>query len=172
VTRTRRQSDRPRIRLLWDENLSVLVPKALRVLDFWVTYVGSDEEGVPGKKSSDDEVVEYALSTKQVIVTANHDMMTLCAEAGQRFVWLDARGKQLTRDAQVLLVFKQISEWERTLAASPAMCLVARRSGCKLIAPGEAARLATNRMRSLERKARSRARGHQLGALGSLLDDL
>lgn len=51
------------------------------------------------------------------MVTSNHDMMTLCDELGQQFVWIDPRGRQLERPDQVLLVFSQISEWARILAA-------------------------------------------------------
>lgn len=68
----------------------MLVPQALRVLDFRVTHVGSADVGVPPKGSTDRTVAEYSLSTNQVIVTKNHDMMTLCAEVRQRFVWLES----------------------------------------------------------------------------------
>ena len=172
MTTTRRQAQRPRVRLLWDEDLSTLVPKALRVLDFRVTYVGSDDTGVPVKSSTDRAVVEYALSTNQVIVTKNHDMMTLCAEVGQRFVWLDPRGKALTREAQVLLVFRQIAEWERILNELPAVCVLARRGGCKAIEAGEAARLANNRMRALERKHRQRSHRRRLPASDQSLEGM
>jgi hypothetical protein len=36
-----------RIRLLWDEDLSSLVPKALRVLDIRATYVGCATDARP-----------------------------------------------------------------------------------------------------------------------------
>ena len=68
--------------------------------------------------STDRVVVEFALRTNQVIVTKNHDMMTICAELGQRFVWLDPLGKGLSREHQVVLVFQQVRDWERCLAAN------------------------------------------------------
>ena len=109
--------------MLWDENLSSLVPQALRVLGFRTTWVGATDDDAPERGSSDAVVVEFAQRTTQVIVTSNHDMMTLCDELDQRFVWLDPKGKTLAREAQVLLVFQQIAEWERLLAEQPEMCI-------------------------------------------------
>lgn len=168
MTTTRAQWQRPRIRLLWDENLSSLVPQALRVLGFRTTWVGAADEGVPAQGSSDAVVVEFAKRTNQVIVTSNHDMMTLCDELGQRFVWLDPKGKKLAREAQVLLVFQQIAEWERLLAEQPGMCIHARRTACKVIASGEAARLAANRMREIHRRTRRKQRAARAEAPGQV----
>jgi predicted nuclease of predicted toxin-antitoxin system len=155
VTVTRKQRNRPRIRLIWDELLARPVPKALRVLGFNVTWVGAGEDGAPPPGSPDSAVIEFAQRTGQVIVTSNHDMMTLCHESGQPFVWIDPRGRKLNGEAQVLLVFQQISQWEQLLTDAPGWCVVARRTGCKAIPSSEAARLAYNRMRALERKKRS-----------------
>ena len=158
MTTTRKQRSRPRIRLIWDELLARPVPNALRVLGFNVTWVGAEDPGVPPRGSADLTVIEFAKRTGQIIVTSNHDMMTLCDESDQRFVWIDPRGRKLDADAQVLLVFQQIAEWEQVLSENPDVCVVARRGGCKPIASGEAARLAYNRMRALERKKRSTTR--------------
>jgi predicted nuclease of predicted toxin-antitoxin system len=158
VTVTRATRERPRIRLLWDENLSALVPEALRVLGFRATWVGSSDAGVPSQGSPDGAVIGYAARTNQIIVTSNHDMMTLCHESSQRFVWLDPRGRKLDREAQVLLVFTQIRDWERLLQEHPAMCVHARRTRCAPIASGEAARMALQRMRELRRRERRRQR--------------
>jgi predicted nuclease of predicted toxin-antitoxin system len=166
VTETRAKRERPRVRLLWDENLSSLVPKALQVLGFRVTWVGSDAEGVPPKGSTDAEVAGFARRANQVIVTSNHDMMTLCDELGQRFVWLDPRGKKLPREAQVLLVFKQIAAWEKVLSEQPGMCVHARRTSCKAIASAEAARLARNRMRELSRRSQRKRRAARIETPG------
>ena len=154
MTTTRKQRNRARIRLIWDELLARPVPNALRVLGFNVTWVGADDEGVPPKGNADLAVIEFARRTNQVIVTSNHDRMTLCDESGQRFVWIDPRGRRLDSDAQVLLVFRQIAQWEQILTEQPEMCLVARRSGCRSIRSSEAARLAYNRMRAIERRKR------------------
>lgn len=149
---------RPRIRLIWDELLSPKVADALRVLGFNVTRVGGSDPGVPPLRSSDEAVIAFAKTTNQIIVTSNHDMMTLCDEAGQRFVWIDPRGRQLGREAQVLLAFQQIRRWEELLVQHPDGCVRALRTKCEPIASSEAARLARQRMRSLERRRRARVR--------------
>lgn len=172
MTRTRRQRNRPRIRLIWDELLGVRVPHALRVLGFNVTWVGADDPGVPPKETKDPEIIAFAKRTNQVIVTSNHDMMTLCDESGQRFVWIDPYGRTLNGEAQVLLVFQQVAKWEQLLSDHPDMCIIARRSGCKPIASNEAARLAYNRMRALERKRRSVAARRQTTVGTELMEDM
>lgn len=161
MTETRAIRERPKVRLLWDENLSARVPEALRVLGFRTTWVGSGDDGVPARGSSDSAVIESATRTNRIIVTSNHDMMTLCDESSQRFVWLDPRGRRLTREAQVLLVFTQIRGWERVLQENPAMCVHARRTRFAPIASGEAARLALQRMRGLQRRERRRQRARR-----------
>lgn len=149
---------RTRVRLLWDENLSPRVPEALRVLRFNTTWVGATDTGAPARGSTDADLVAFAKRTNQVIVTMNHDMMTLCHEADQRFVWLDPRGRKLGLEEQVLLVFTQIATWEEILSESRDGCVRARRTKCERITGAEAARLATRRMRELERRKRVRAR--------------
>lgn len=84
-------------------------------------------------------------------------MMLICAEAEQRFVWLDPRGKQLTAREQVLLVFNQINQWEELLTEHPGECVHALRTKCEPIAPVDAVRLARRRMRELHRRRRARA---------------
>lgn len=158
MTQTRAHRERPRVRLLWDENLSALVPEALRVLGVRATWIGSSDDGVPSQGSSDSVIIEFARRTNQIIVTQNHDMMTLCHESSQRFVWLDPRGRSLSREAQVLLVFTQIGTWEQLLAENHDDCVHARRTRCAPIASGEAARLAEQRMRELRRRERRRQR--------------
>ena len=142
---------------MWDELLSPRVPPALRSLGFRTTYVGNEEDGTPARQSSDEDVIAFAKQTNQIIVTSNHDMMMICAEAEQRFVWLDPRGKQLSAREQVLLVFSQIERWEELLAENPSDCVHALRTKCEPISPGDAVRLARRRMRELQRRRRSRA---------------
>lgn len=115
--------NRSTIRLFWDEDLSPLVPQALRVLRFHTTWVGASDEGIPARGSSDATLVEFAKTANEIIVTSNHDMMTLCHEAGQRFVWLDPHGRTLPYEAQVLLVFSQISTWQQILTESRSDCV-------------------------------------------------
>jgi predicted nuclease of predicted toxin-antitoxin system len=153
-------------RLLWDENLSALVPQALRVLRHRASWVGAAQDGAPPRGATDEEVVAYAKHTNQVIVTQNHDMMLLCEEQGQRFVWLVPRGRQLSREEQVMIVLEQIFRWEEILATGS--CVRAPRTKCGAIDPAEAARLAFQRMRRLDqrRRARRRARSKEGQDLG------
>ena len=144
------------IRLLWDEQLSPSVPKALQILGFRTSYVGSTDDEQPVRGSSDREIVAHARRTNQIIVTSNHDMMLICAEANLRFVWIDPRGRKLTKSHQVLLVFEQIEEWQLMLKADPASCIRALRTKCYPIVPSEAARLAKQRMRELSRRRRKK----------------
>ena len=88
MTRTK-AANRPQVRLIWDELLSHAVPRALHELGFKTTHVGAN--GAPERGSSDAQVIEFARKTNQIIVTSNHDMMMLCDEVGQHFVWIDPR---------------------------------------------------------------------------------
>ncbi len=153
MTQTRRKRGIPALRLLFDEPLSGKVARALGVLDFHVIRVG--QEWAPPYGASDTVIVEFARQRNQVIVTSNHDMMTLCHEESVPFVWLDPRGKQLHLEEQVLLVFKQIREWDR-LFAEGAECVRAMRTKCEAMPAEEAARLVTNRMRKLEQRQRKK----------------
>lgn len=158
---------RPTVRLLWDEDLSPSVPQALRLLGFNTSYVGAEVDRAPKRGATDAEVVRHALLTNQIIVTKNHDMMTLCHETGQRFVWLDPRGRTLFREQQVLLVLSQIRRWQEILAEDPTSCVRALRTKCAPIDSADAARLARQRMRSLERRRRAKVR--RLKAEGPLV---
>jgi predicted nuclease of predicted toxin-antitoxin system len=135
-----------RVRLLWDELLSHLVPDAPRVLGFNTSYVGHVGDDAPVRGSTDQEVLDHARRTRQTIVTSNHDMMLICAEAGQAFVWLDPRSRQYSRLEQVLIALM--------------------RTKCLAIEAAEAARLANQRMRELRRrKARESSKPGPVGTL-------
>lgn len=155
-----------KVRLLWDELLSHRVPRALRVLGFNTSHVGNEDDNAPARGSTDREVLDHAKWTNQIIVTSNHDMILLCAEVGERFVWFDPRGKQLSRAQQVALVFGQIDRWHELLTADPHQCVRAMRSKCEAMSSSEAARLVGRRMTELRRRQRRRSRPAQpLGPL-------
>lgn len=163
---------RPGVRLVWDELLSHRVAKALRALGFNVTWVGSDSDGAPARGSSDEEVIDFARRTNQVVVTSNHDMMALCDEARERFVWIDPYGRQLRLQDQVLLAFRQIGRWQSLLAEHPDRCVRALRSKCVSIESAEAARLARRRIRSLTNRSRPRRGGQSRPGSGATLGGL
>jgi predicted nuclease of predicted toxin-antitoxin system len=147
--------------LIWDELLSHSVPRALRELGFNTTYGGAKSDGAPPRRSSDAVVIEFARRTNQVIVTSNHDMMLLCDEIGQCFVWMDPRGRQFLREVQVLLCFRQIPRWEEILESGASVR--ALRTKAVPIESAEAARLANQRFRELRRRQRAAARRRATG---------
>jgi predicted nuclease of predicted toxin-antitoxin system len=169
VTNRRAQARTSQIRLLWDENLSPRVPQALRLLGYSASHIGHPTDHHPPKGSTDDEIVEHALHVGYIIVTSNHDMMQLCAEAGQRFVWLDPRSRQLTRAKQLLLILEQIDRWQQILETDATTCVRSMRTKCEAIAPAEAARLATQRMKANQRRKRTKTSA--LRPAGPLLGD-
>lgn len=150
-------SPAPKLRFLWDELLSPKVPQALHILGFNTSHVGHATHDQPPRGSTDEVIVAHTKRTNQVIVTSNHDMMLICAEAGQRFVWVDPRGRRLTRTEQVLLMFKQVDSWQEILHSQPEMCVRSMRTRCFAMEPSEAARLAGQRMREIARKKRAKA---------------
>lgn len=141
---------------------------ALSQLEFRSTYIGNqDHAGVPSRGSSDEEVLDFAQRTNQVVVTSNHDMILLCAESQQTVIWVDPRGRQFSREDLVLLVFKNISDWEERLnQAASAVCLRAMRTKTETLSLNEAGRLVQQRMRRIS-AAKRRKKPHQ--SLGPLL---
>lgn len=142
------------LRLLGDELLSPKIPRALEVLGYRTSHVGHSDHGAPVRGSTDAQIIAYAQLTSQIIVTSNHDMMLLCEEAGQRFVWVDPFGKQLSRAEQVLVVFRQIDSWAEILSDGTS-CVRSQRTKCSSISATEAVRLVGQRMRDLQRHRRS-----------------
>lgn len=152
---------------MFDENLPWRVAAALFQLEFRSTYVGNqDHAGVPSRGSSDEEVLDFAQKTNQVVVTSNHDMILLCAESQQTVIWVDPRGRQFSREDLVLLVFKSISDWEERLnQAASAVCLRAMRTKTETLSLNEAGRLAQQRMRRISAAKRRKKPQHSLGPL-------
>ncbi len=149
---------RPQLRLLYDEDVSPKVAKALRALDFQVHHVG--EEGQPPKNASDEEVLSFAQKTNQIVVTKNHDMIMLCAEQGASVVWLDPHGRHLRLDEQASMAFHGIVDWCADLAgATEPVCLRVLRTRRHLLPVAEGAAQAEKRYRAMQkRKAQQRPR--------------
>lgn len=149
---------RPAIRLLFDELLPPAVARALNELGFRTSHVGHVAHNQPPRGSDDATVLAHAAATNQTIVTANHDMIMLCAERGQPVIWIDPRGRQLKHDELAVLAFTGIARWQELLRATdgPA-CVRVLRTKAECVALAEAGRLAENRMRALRRRSRRRA---------------
>lgn len=158
----------PRCRLLFDENLPWRVVSALRELGYNVSYVGHEGDGAPPRGASDRTILDYARATNQVVVTSNHDMILLCLEQAQPVIWLDPRGRKITRDEMVVLVFTAVREWEAMLqsATGPA-CIRALRTKNERLSVERAAHLVEQRMKRIAAKKR---RGPKPKPLGPLLE--
>ena len=158
---------RPSIRLIFDENLPWRVAAALEVLQFNSTYVGNQHHSdVPSRGSTDEEVLSYAQKANQVVVTSNHDMVLLCAERQQSVIWVDPRGRQFRREDLVLLVFKNISNWnDRLKQAGHPVCLRAMRSQTVTHNMDEAHKLAHQRMRRISAAQKRKKSQTSLGPL-------
>ena len=113
-----------------------------------------------------EEVLDQARRTNQIVVTSDLGMILLCAEAGQSVIWIDARGRQLPRSDMVLLVFKQIHDWEEQLAnADGPLCLRAMRAKTNTLEPDAAARLVRDRMKRISPARKPRKRTTRPGPL-------
>lgn len=168
-------SRRARLRLLFDENLPWTVAEALRVLEFDVSYVGMEagHDPAPPRGSSDEDILEHARRTNRIVATSDIGMVFLCAKAGQSVIWIDPRGRQLRRADMVLLVFKQIHDWEeRWEQADRPVCLRAMRTTTNVLDLDRAARLARNRMKRISPARKPRKRTPPLGPLFSQDDEI
>lgn len=160
---------RPTVRLLFDELLSWRVARALRELGIGASHVGHEGDSAPPRGSSDAVVLDHARATNQVVVTSNHDMILLCAEEGEPVVWIDPRGRQLTRTELVPLVFGRVEEWQALLSsATEPICVRVLRTRTDALPLHRARHLVVQRMRRL--RARRRAQERSARPTGATLD--
>ena len=157
-----------RLRLLFDELLPWRVAAALRVLGFQVSYVGMEEGDAPAlpRGSLDEDVLDHARLTNQIVVTSDLGMILLCAEGRQSVIWIDPRGRQLRRSDMVFLVFKHIHDWEERLErADGPICLRAMRTTTNSLDLDEATHLARGRMKRISPAIKPRKRAAPPGPL-------
>jgi predicted nuclease of predicted toxin-antitoxin system len=132
-----------------------LVAQALRVLEKPVTHVGA--EGQLPRDTPDEQILAHAKSRKNVIATTNHDMLLLCIEEGEHVVWLDPRGKQITRPVAVAILFAQIDEiLERLEAAGEATVVRVLRTKVESLTPERAEHLIRQRVAALRARERKK----------------
>lgn len=104
-------------------------------------------------------MLEHAQRTNQVIVTSNHDMVMLCADAEESVIWIDPRGRQFKVAELVPLVFGRVEEWHRVLTdADHAICLHVLRTKTEVLELDRARHLVIQRMRRLTARKRSRSK--------------
>jgi predicted nuclease of predicted toxin-antitoxin system len=144
--------------------LSWRVARALRELGIRASHVGHEGDKAPERGSGDAAILDHARKTNQVIVTSNHDMILLCAEESESVIWVDPRGRQLTRTEFVPLVFGRIEEWQALLAAADApICLHVLRTKTEVLTLDRARHLVVQRMRRLQARKRAQARARSAG---------
>jgi predicted nuclease of predicted toxin-antitoxin system len=114
------------LRLLFDEQMSTGVAKALAILGKPVTYVGAERQ--PKKGTHDPVVAEAAKRENRAIATFNFDMVLACCDLGARFVWFDQRGKSPTRMEAALIFLRQWDQWETAMAPGTECVKVGRES--------------------------------------------
>lgn len=149
---------RPQQRLLFDEDVSPRVARALFELGFKVGHVGGP--GQPAKQSSDPDVLDHAMRNNQTVVTKNHDMIMLCAERDVSVVWLDPHGRQMLLDEQAAMAFAGIRAWTTALAeATEPVCVRVLRTRMHVLPVAVGGALAAKRYHArLRRRARKASR--------------
>ncbi len=148
---------RSQTRLLFDEDVSPRVARALYELGFHVFHVG--QKGQPEKRTKDPAVLDHAIKCNQVVVTRNHDMIMLCAERGVSVVWLDPHGTRLSIDRQAALAFGSIRQWTDALeGASEAVCVRALRTRVRTMPVADGADLAAKRYYARQKREAARKR--------------
>ena len=158
--------ERPRVRLLFDENLPWRVAGALRQLGYRASYVGHESDGAPMRGSSDRVILDHARASNQVVVTSNHDMILLCLEEGRSVIWLDPRGRHITWEEMVVLVFRAAREWDRMLArATEPVCIRTLHTKNETLPAERAIHLAQQRMRRIAARERRKPKPRPLGPL-------
>lgn len=153
------KKSRPTLRILFDELVSPKIARALAILDINASYIGSSVGSPvpPPKSSTDEEVLNFAAKTNQVVVSNNHDLIVMAAERQQPVIWVDPCGRQLHLEQWVALCFRDIRKWDHFYGKRDmdSICVRTMRSGMKKMSFEEAKSLAEKRMKIVEtRKAK------------------
>lgn len=142
------------MRLLFDEQMSSSVAKALKCLGKAVNHVG--EEGQPARGSHDGPVARAAKKKRQVLVTFNFDMVLTACEVGTRFIWFDQRGNSPTRLETAYIFLRQWDAWESRLSNPSVDCLKVGRGSIEELTVEQARKRAFRRFQASQRsKART-----------------
>jgi predicted nuclease of predicted toxin-antitoxin system len=136
---------------LFDEMVSARAARALKELGLRVEHIGAEDH--PAKSTPDEQVLEHAKQHKQVIVTTNHDMIELCAEAQKSVAWFDTYGRKIDLAKMVVRIFSQVSDWDDLLDGGP-VCVHSLGTKVAPMPLLEASRRARNRINPVEAKRR------------------
>jgi hypothetical protein len=146
--------------------MSSKVAEALFLLELDVSHVGSAKRRqgatIP-KATSDAEVIRRAKLQGRVPVTSNWDFMLAATGDGVTFVWVDGRGRSLTKFDTARMIFQQWSHWERLITVDQVDVVRATRSTFKALTFQDAEEAALKGMArhksGQRRKAAARANG-------------
>jgi predicted nuclease of predicted toxin-antitoxin system len=141
-----------RLRVLFDEQVSTSVAKALKHLEKDVTHVGADKQLAKG--SSDREVAESAKQQRRVLVTFNFDMVLAACEIGVRFIWFDQRKRSPTLLETALIFLRQWETWEAKMSPGSVVCLKAGRQSAEILTPEQARTRASRRFEKAQASKR------------------
>jgi predicted nuclease of predicted toxin-antitoxin system len=148
------------MRLLFDEQMSPSVARALHCLGKAVAHVGQD--GQPVRGSDDGTVARAAKKKRQVLVTFNFDMVLSACEVGTRFIWFDQRGNSPTKLETAYIFLRQWDSWESRLSNPSVDCLKVGRGSIQELTLQEARKRALRRFKANQR-SKARSREHEQG---------
>ncbi len=134
-----------RLRLLFDEQMSTSVAKALACLNKPVVYVGGEDQLAKG--TPDDLVAKSAKRQRRVLLTVNFDMVLAACEEGARFIWFDQRRRSPTMMETAFILLRQWDTWEQKLSDPSAECLKVGRGASRVLSLDQARRRAERRFR-------------------------
>jgi predicted nuclease of predicted toxin-antitoxin system len=132
-----------RFSVIFDEQMSSGVARALACLGKSVTYVGA--RGQVRRGSSDLVVARSARRNRRVILTVNFDMVMSACDAGVRFIWFDQRGRSPTKLETAFIMLRKWEEWETALADPKVACIKVGRQKTELLSLDQARKRASRR---------------------------
>lgn len=132
-----------KLRVVFDEQMSVRVARALAALGKPVTFIG--QKGQLPKGSLDPEVASFAKVEKRAVFTVNYDMVLAACDQQTRFIWFDKRGREPLMIELASICLSQWPQWEAAMADPGVHCLKVGRKSLEALSLPEARRRATRR---------------------------
>lgn len=158
-------ADVPPLRVIFDENMSSRVAKALNLVEKDVTRTPAAKRGK--KATPDNKVARGAKRAGRFVFTNNFDMVVAAVEEDARVIWFyDKHHNSPTLFNQARMFFDKWAYWERLLAPEDAYCIRVSMSRTTLITK-EAARKQASR---LDRKSKAKRAKIKANAAQGKLD--
>lgn len=160
------------LRVLFDEQMSSSVARALFCLGKSTTYVGAPKQVSRG--ATDETVARAAHRNRRVLLTVNFDMVLAACEVGVRFIWFDQRGRSPTKLETALIILRKWEEWERLLSDPRVVCIKAGRLRTEVLSVDQARKRALRRFQrqqSTRRRTAAYVRTTSQGRLDLFVDE-